>query len=178
MLKSLPLSLSLGLDWGTREEQVIVDFVDGEYSGETELLSWTEIAQLLEGKGRLSLRWEGFRLPVRVLVCPAQGVSLEIEFLGEHELRSMHRAIVERVLPRFLGQNARWVFWGASTSGEVDFRPEGMLYPGARIHPGRELDFVLVDANSASQVDVHNLPGFVSEFSGIKVFTRSPLVLV
>lgn len=125
-LRTLP-SL-LGLDWAWRGDELIVDFIDGPESGESDLVGWTEFAQIAAGSDRLLVRWAGHRLPVRVIVCPGLGVRVAIEHMDEGELRTLHNGVVERFVEPAIERMDRHPFMvGCDTRGIIQHNPERIL---------------------------------------------------
>lgn len=125
-LHSLPTLL--GFEWAWQGEELVVDYIDGPYSGETDLLTWSELAEALAESQRLLVRWAGCRLPVRVLVCPGLGVEVAIEHMDQGELQMLHRSVVKNFVGPAVQEVERSpVLIGCDTLGVVEVRPELIL---------------------------------------------------
>jgi len=143
-LHSLPTLL--GLKWAWQGEELVVDYIDGPYSGETDLLTWSELEEVLTEGRRLLVRWAGCRLPVRATVCPGLGVKVAIEHMDQDELQKLHRNVVKSFVGPAVQEVERSpVLIGCDTRGVAAVRPELILGYGSKA--GASLlcpDFLLV----------------------------------
>lgn len=122
----------LGLEWAWQGDELVVGYIDGPFSGEADLLTWSELAEALAEGHRLSVRWAGCRLPVRATVCPGLGVKVAIEHMDQEELQTLHRSVVKNFVgPAIRDVERSPVLIGCDTRSIVEVCPERILGYGS-----------------------------------------------
>ena len=141
----------LGLRWAWQGDELVVDFLEGPDSYQSDLLGWSDLAAEVARGHRLMVRWAGFDLPLRVVICPGLGVRAAIEHLNEAELRRLHQSVVREFAHLAIEDvSAYKVLIGCDTRGIMDHDPEQVFSSDDRGLPLLCPDYVLA-SNSIAQ---------------------------
>lgn len=147
----------LGLRWAWQGDELVVDFLEGPDSYQSDLLGWPALAAEVARGHRLMVRWAGFDLPLRVVICPGLGVRAAIEHLTEAEFRGLHQSVVREFVHLAIEEmNAYKVLIGCDTRGIVEHVPEQILRSDDRSAPYLCPDYVLASNSIAQSAFCHD----------------------
>jgi hypothetical protein len=164
-----------GLSWAWQDAEIVVDFIDGPDSGESDLLTWPEFVGIAAIGHRVLVRWAGVRLPVRVIVCPGAGVRVSIEHMDEGELRMLHHCVVERFVQQAIERmHESAVLIGCDTRGIANAAPERLVGYGSGL-PVSILcpDFLLTHRSLAHSGVVRDSHQIVQAYDGMSLLHTS-----
>lgn len=165
----------LGYGWAWQGGELVVDYIGGPYSGQSDVVSWNELTEILGGGTRILVRWAGSRLPVRVILVPALGVRIAIEHMDLDEVKSLHRRVVGRIIDVAVVESERdKLMVGCDTLGLYEADPERLLRNDSSLSfRAPNLDFLLASPRLIALGVEPNVHHEITNHNGLRLLVSS-----